>query len=131
MQQQRASWQAVPGTFVERDMTSKFVSYYDGGVLRLIEERMDFGEHGSSASQYYFDSAGTLFLYRGHDEAVDDPAGAAGKRVVDFEMVFDPEGRMVASHKTVDGKVRPIGSDEIDGVQNHLNALRKQLPPAR
>ena len=40
-------------------------------------------------------------------------------------MVFEPDGRMVASRKSVDGRVQPAQTEEIDAAVAHLKALRE------
>lgn len=120
-----AGMQAVPGTFSAGDARSRFVAYWDGGVLRLIDERSEFGDYGSGSARYYLDTTGALFLYRGQDEmAVTDPARAGAREVTRISMVFGAGGRMLASEKTIDGKVQPVLAGEIEAVRQHLEALR-------
>lgn len=129
IESRRAAWRSVPGRFHEGDASSRFVAVYDTGVLRMIEERSDFRDYGSSTARYYFDTTGTLFLYDARDErAVADPARAGAREIIELSMVFEPDGRMVASRKTVDGRVQPVQGTEIDGAMAHLQALRKAAP---
>jgi hypothetical protein len=121
----RERLRAVPGTFTAGDASARYVAYWDSGVLRLIDERSDFGDYGSSAARYYLDTSGALFLYEAQDErAVTDPARAGARERIELRMVFDPGSRMLASEKTVDGKVQPVQATEIEGVRQHLQALR-------
>ena len=117
--------QAVPGTFTAGDASARYVAYWDSGVLRLIDERSDFGDYGSSSARYYLDTTGALFLYEAMDErAVTDPSHAGAREKVEIRMVFDPGSRMLASDKKVDGKVQPVQATEIEGVREHLQALK-------
>jgi hypothetical protein len=126
IESRRGAWRSVPGRFQEGDASSRFIAVYDGGVLRMIEERSDFGDYGSGSGRYYFDTTGTLFLYDARDERMlADPARSGAREIIELSMVFEPDGRMVASRKTVDGRVQPVQGSEIDGAMAHLQALRK------
>jgi hypothetical protein len=121
----RDRMQAVPGTFTAGEASARYVAYWDTGVLRLIDERSDFGEHGTSAARYYLDTNAKLFLYEARDErTVTDASRAGGKEHVEMRLVFDPELRMLASEKKVAGRVQPVQATEIDGVRAHFEALR-------
>lgn len=116
---------AVPGTFTADDASARYVAYWDGGVLRLIDERSDFGDFGSSSARYYLDTTGALFLYEALDERnVTDPSQAGAREKAEIRMVFDPGSRLLASEKKVDGAVQPVQATEIEGVRQHLQALR-------
>jgi len=125
----RAGWRSLPGTLQASDATSRFVALYDSGVLRMIEERSELGPQGSGTARYYLDTTATLFLYDARDErSVVDPAGAHSREVVEVRMAFEPDGRMVASQKSVDGRMQPVQKEEIDAVVQHLQALRQAAP---
>lgn len=129
IESRRAGWRSVPGTLQASDATSRFVALYDAGVLRLLDERSDFGDYGSGTARYYLDTTGTLFLYDARDErTVTDASRAGAREVVEVRMAFEPDGRMVASHKSVNGRVQPILKDEIDAIVAHFEALRKAAP---
>ena len=117
----RERMRAVPGTFAAGDASARFVAYWDSGVLRLIDERSEFGDYGTSSARYYLDATGRLFLYETRDER--PRADATGKEAVELRLVFDPDSRMLASEKKVDGKVQPTQATEIQGVRDHLQAL--------
>jgi hypothetical protein len=120
----RDGMQAAPGTFSDAGATSRFVAYRDSGVLRLIDERSDFGEYGSGAARYYLDNTEALLLYEASDEDA-DPAQPGVRRTTRMRLVFDVDGRMLASEKTVDDRVQPVLATEIEGVRRHFAALRQ------
>jgi hypothetical protein len=121
----RAGWRSAPGTLQTGEATSRFVALYDSGVLRLIEERSDAGEAGSSIARYYLDTTASLFLFEARDErAAAGAASGVAREVVETRLVFEPDGRMVASQKHVDGRIQPVQKDEIDGAVQRLAALR-------
>jgi hypothetical protein len=129
IESRRGALRSVPGRFQMGGATSQFVAVFDAGVLRMVEERSDFGDYGSGTARYYLDTTGTLFLYDARDERlVTDPARAGAREIIELSMVFEPDGRMVASRKTVDGRVQPVQAGEIDGAVGHLQALRKTAP---
>jgi hypothetical protein len=128
IESRRAQWRSAPGRLQVGDASSQFVAVYDAGVLRMIEERSEFGDYGSGTARYYLDTTGTLFLYDARDERAVEGAGA--REVTELSMVFESNGRMVASRKTVDGRVQPVQAEEIDAALSHLQALR-QTAPAR
>jgi hypothetical protein len=120
-----ATMQAVSDTFSAGEASSRFVAYWESGVLRVLDERSEFGDYGSGSARYYLDTTGALFLYRARDEmAADDPARAGTREVTQISMTFEPDGRLLASGKTVDGKVQPVLATEIEGVRQHWAALR-------
>jgi len=122
----RAAWRSAPGRLQLGDASSQFVAVYDAGVLRMIEERSEFGDYGSGTARYYLDTTGTLFLYDARDErTIADPAGAGAREITELSMVFESDGRMVVSRKTVDGRVQPVQAEEIDAAVSHLQALRQ------
>jgi hypothetical protein len=126
IESRRAAWRSAPGRLQVDDASSQFVAVYDGGVLRMIEERSEFGDYGSGTARYYLDTTGTLFLYDARDErAVTDAAGVGAREITELSMVFESDGRMVASRKTVDGRVQPVETEEIDAAVAHLKALRQ------
>jgi hypothetical protein len=123
IESRRAQWRSVPGRLQVGDASSQFVAVYDAGVLRMIEERSEFDDYGSGTARYYLDTTGTLFLYDARDERAVNGAGA--REVTELSMVFESNGRMVASRKTVDGRVQPVQAEEIDAAVSHLQALRQ------
>jgi hypothetical protein len=128
----RDRMQAVPGTFTAGDASSRYVAYFDSGVLRLIDERSDFGEYGSSAARYYLDATGELFLYQAQDErTVTDPSRASAREKVEVSLLFDAGGRMLASDKKVDGRVQPVQATEVEGVRRHMEALQASAAGGR
>jgi hypothetical protein len=125
----RAGWRSVPGTLQAGEATSRFVALYDSGVLRLIEERSDAGVAGGSIARYYLDATATLFLFDAREEGAAAGAAPGGAReVVKTSMVFEPDGRMVASQKYVDARMQPLLKEEIDSVVQRLAALRAAAP---
>jgi len=125
----RAGWRSVPGALQAGETTSRFVALYDSGVLRLIEERSDAGEAGSSIARYYLDTTATRFLFEAREERAAAGAAPGGAReVVKTSMVFEPDGRMVASQKYVDARMQPLLKEEIDSVVQRLAALRAAAP---
>jgi hypothetical protein len=124
----RDRMRAVPGSFTDGDASARYVAYWDGGVLRLIDERSDFGAYGSSAARYYLDTTGKLFLYEAQDaRTATDPSSPGAKENVELRLVFDPDSRMLASDKKIDGKVQPAQATEIEGVRRHLEQLRSAV----
>jgi hypothetical protein len=126
IESRRAAWRSTPGLLRTGDASSQFVAVYDAGVLRMIEVRSEFGDQGSGTARFYLDTTGTLFLYDARDErVVRDPARTGAREITELSMVFEPDGRMVASRKSVDGRVQPAQTEEIDAAVAHLKALRE------
>jgi hypothetical protein len=126
IESRRAQWRSAPGRLQVGEASSQFVAVYDAGVLRMIEERSEFGDYGSGTARYYLDTTGTLFLYDARDErAVTGAAGAGAREITELSMVFESDGRMVASRKAVDGRVQPVQAEEIDAAVSHLQVLRQ------
>lgn len=114
---QRAGWRSVPGTLQEGAASARFVTFYDAGVARLIEERLDAG-----TARYYLDTTARLFLFEARAEA------GAPPEVEELRLVFEPDGRMVASQKRIGGRLHAVDKDEIDAVVRRLELLRAATP---
>jgi hypothetical protein len=126
IESRRAQWRSAPGRLQVGEASSQFVAVYDAGVLRMIEERSELGDNGSGTARYYLDTTGTLFLYDAReDRGVTGAADAGAREITELSMVFESDGRMVASHKTVDGRVHPVQTEEIDAAVAHLKTLRQ------
>ncbi len=123
IESRRAQWRSAPGRLQASDASSQFVAVYDAGVLRMIEERSELGDYGSGTARYYLDTTGTLFLYDAREER--GVTGAGAREITELSMVFESDGRMVGSRKTVDGRVQPVRTEEIDAAVGHLKALRQ------
>ena len=120
----RDRMQALPGTYTDGNAASRFVAYRDSGVLRVIDERSDFGEYGSGEARYYLDNTEALLLYEARDESA-DPGRPGTRRITKMRIVFDAGGRMLASEKTVDDRIQPVQATELQGVRQHFAQLRR------
>jgi len=125
LEAQRTAMRAVHGRLPIEDAGVQFVAFYDGTVLRHIEERIDYREYGQGSGKYFLDTTGQLFLYLAEDERTVPDAERKGETDhIRYALVFDPGGRMIASEKSVNDKVQPLQDVEIDGVVKHFGALR-------
>jgi hypothetical protein len=125
LEAQRTAMRAVHGRLPIEDADVQFVAFYDGTVLRHIEERIDYGEYGRGSGKYFLDTTGQLFLYLAEDErTVPDAERSGAKDDIRYALVFEPGGRMIASEKSVNDKVEPLQDVEIEGVVKHFEALR-------
>jgi hypothetical protein len=94
----------------------RYTIYMNGPVVACIDEIVDSGDAGGSTNKYYFDN-GVLFLYReqGHWRET-NPPNPMTMREVARAMVFNPEGGLVSSLKTVDGVAAGLSEYESTAV---------------
>lgn len=95
------------GHWNEPGSTTQYEAYRDRDIYRFIEERRDFGDHGSTDNRYYYDPAGTLFYYEDRGEEK-EPRGAMPpmSRLVQRSLIFAPDGRSTWGRVLVDGVAR-------------------------
>jgi hypothetical protein len=107
----------VEGTLAMGDTNAGFEAFYEGAVLRYVEEEPRAAV-GKAEKAYYLDSTGVLFYYH-----------AEGERSV-TRIAFDPAGNVRASEKTLDGQPAPLLDADIQAAVARLGALRQAAEAA-
>ena len=117
----------VEGSAVKGDTKAEYEAFYQGEVLRILKEELEYGERGESEKDYFFDGEGRLFYYPASDER----AKQAGKDKVRIRVTYDEGGNVIGSEKTVNGQPATVSDAELKAVKARLGALRKTADAAR
>jgi hypothetical protein len=126
----RPALRKVEGKLAMEGASTKFEAYFEGTVLRQVEEEAG---HGASENEreYYLDSSGVLFYYHAQDERTVTQPGKSGKESVSIRVVFDPAGNVRASEKTLNGQPAPLLETDVSGAMARLGALRQAAAQAQ
>jgi hypothetical protein len=117
----------VKGPLGKGDSAETYAAYYQGEVLRVLEDAADFGERGSSERGYFLDSQGRLFYYSGSDQRVKQ----SGKDKVRIRIAYDESGKVLGSEKVVNGQAAAVSDADLKTIKTRLQALRKVADAAR
>lgn len=113
------------------ETVSAVTGYYDGDRLRLIDEQMNMGDHGSATSRYFFTPEGKLFAY---EEQKESRSGVASKNVTteqsELHLYFAESGGLLSGERTVAGKAAAMLGIEEQTVRMHARELEASLADA-
>ena len=112
--------QLVPGYWEMGDASSVIEAYYLKDELKLIIEQMDMGDYGSSEYKYYFKD-GYLFYHEQNGKRVNP--GSDETADVTVVMLFNKEGYLVASRKTINFNPVELHDIEAPGVLKHCEII--------
>jgi hypothetical protein len=119
----------VKGPLSKGDSAATYAAYYQGEVLRVIEDEASYGERGESERGYFLDSQGRLFYYTGFDER--SKQTGKDKEKVRVRIAYDESGRVVGSEKIVNGQAATLTAADLKAIRARLQALRKLADAAR
>ncbi len=116
----------VKGPLSKGDNAETYAAYYQGEVLRVLEDQANYGERGESERGYFLDSQGRLFYYTASDERV-KPSGKdkPGKEKLRVRIAYDESGKVIGSEKTVNGQPAALSEADLKAIKARLQALRK------
>lgn len=117
----------VEGSGAKGETKAGYRAFYQGDVLRILEEQIDSGARGESEKGYFLDSQGRLFYYTASDKR----ARQAGKDKVRIRVAYDESGNAIGSEKTVNGESAPVSDAEFKAVKARLASLRKTADAAK
>jgi len=117
----------VKGPLAKGDSAATYAAYYQGEVLRVMEDDADYGERGESERGYFLDSQGRLFYYTASDLRVKQ----SGKDKLRIRIAYDDSGKVVGSEKTVNGQPVAVSDADLKAIKTRLQALRKLTDAAR
>jgi len=117
----------VKGPLAKGDSAATYAAYYQGEVLRVMEDDADYGERGGSERGYFLDSQGRLFYYTASDLRVKQ----SGKDKLRIRIAYDDSGKVIGSEKTVNGQPVAVSDADLKAVKTRLQALRKLADAAR
>ena len=113
------------------ETVSAVTGYYDGDRLRLIDEQMNMGTHGSAASRYFFNPDGKLYAY---EEKKESRSGTSTKNVTveqsELRLYFTESGGLLSGERTVAGKAAAMLGIEEQTVRMHARELEASLADA-
>ncbi len=129
---QQASLTPVSTEWNFGETVSSVTGYYDGEHLRMIDEQMNMGEHGSASSRYFFTPEGKLFAY---EEKKESRSGVASKNVTteqsELHLYFTDAGGLLSGERSVAGKPAALLGIEEQTVRMHARELEASLTEAR
>jgi len=97
------------------DVSSVFTAFLRGNKVFLIEESMTRGESGLSQNRFYF-YTDVLFCYREKRTNKDNS-------VLEIEVLFDREGKVVAQKQLMDGKTTDLQNYVVPLAKRHGKTL--------
>lgn len=126
----RPTLRKVEGRLSMGDASAQFEAFFEGSVLRHVEEEAAYGELGKGEKEYYLDSTGVLFYYHAEEERSAGQSGAPGKDTVSIRIAFDPAGNVRASEKRINGQAVALLETDVRGALARLGALRQAADAA-
>ncbi len=117
----------VKGPLAKGDSAATYAAYYQGEVLRVMEDDASYGERGESERGYFLDSQGRLFYYTASDQRVKQ----SGKDQVRMRIAYDENGKVVGVEKTVNGQPAAVSDVDLKAIKARLQSLRKLADAAR
>jgi len=127
----------VKGPFSKGDTAETYAAYYQGEVLRVMEDEADYGERGESERGYFLDSHGRLFYYTASDERLkqagkDKPSKEKpAKDKLKVRIAYDESGKVIGSEKIVNGQLASLSEADLKAIKARLQALRKVADAAK
>ena len=98
---------------------SNFRAYFNDSKLIFINEDFHYRQPGEEFNRYYFKDGNVLyFVGRKLSYAPD-------KVFTNIEMMIDPDGKVIAYDKIVNGQRLNLDSDESDKIIQHAQDLEK------
>jgi hypothetical protein len=101
------------------DAYSNFRAYFHNSKLIFINEDFRYRQPGEQFNRYYFKDGN--FLYLVGRELVYQPE----KQFTNIEMMVDPDGKVIAYDKIVNGQRSNLDGDESDKIIQHAKELAK------
>lgn len=129
---QQASLTPVNTEWSFGETVSVATGYYDGDQLRMIDEQMNMGAHGSATCRYFYSPAGKLYAY---EEKKESRSGAATSSATteqsELRLYFADSGGLLLGERTVNGKPAALIGIEEQTVHMHARELEASLAEAR
>jgi hypothetical protein len=98
---------------------SNFRAYFHNSKLIFINEDYRYREPGESFNRYYFKDGNMLYFIGKELTYMPD------KKYKNIEMMVDPDGKVIAYEKMVNGKREGLSSDEADLIVEHARQLEE------
>lgn len=108
------------------DSFGPFAAFYEGNTLVRVEETLGHGDYGNTKADYHYQD-GKLARYTQESQLrLMDPDNPQRLVPVSFDMVFDPDGVMVTSHKTIDRTPTAFDPLDEDRIRGHARTLEEK-----
>jgi putative lipoprotein len=126
-----AGYRAVHGTSAAGERAAAWTAYFDGTILRCIDETSNEDHEGATENEYYFEG-GALIAYMSRASRVaTDPARPRGLEQVTLRLAFDASGAQMEQSKMVDGRPVPIDMNEVAGARARAALLAAEASLVR
>lgn len=114
------------------ETVSAVTGYYEGEQLRMVDEQMNMGDHGSATSRYFYTPAGKLYAY---EEKKESRSGTGTNNATaersELRLYFADERGLVSGERTVAGKPATLLGIEEQTVRMHARELEATLAEAQ
>lgn len=124
VERQRPAFERMDGTLRSGDTEARVAAFLENGDLRLIEERVRYGEEGTARNRYYV-SDGRLVYFdslRVRPRDVGENRLRARDEVITL-LAFGEDGRLLGSEKTVNRQPMRLPSTDPPGVLARFESL--------
>jgi len=101
------------------DAYSNFRAYFDKSKLIFINEDFHYRQSGEEFNRYYFKDGNFLYLVGRQLIYLPD------KQFTNIEMMVDPDGKVIAYDKIVNGQRSNLDGAESDNIIDHAKELAK------
>jgi hypothetical protein len=101
------------------DAYSNFRAYFHNSKLIFINEDFRYRQPGEEFNRYYFKDGNFLYLVGRQLIYLPD------KQFTNIEMMVDPDGKVIAYDKIVNGQRNNLDGDESDKIIQHAKELAK------
>jgi hypothetical protein len=122
---QRPALDRMDGTLRSGDSEAQVAAFLESGELRLIEERVRYGEQGGTGRNRYYVTDGRLVFFeslRVRPREVGKDLLPARDEVI-TALAFGEDGRLVGSEKTVNREPVPLPATDEPGIRGRFQAL--------
>jgi len=122
---QRPALDRMDGTLRSGDTEARVAAFLESGELRLIDERVQYGEAGGTARNRYYANDGKLVYFesvRVRPRDVGKDRLPARDEVI-TALAFGSDGRLVGSEKSVNREPIALPSTDEAGIRHRFESL--------
>lgn len=115
--------EVVEGYWEMSDAAGPYRAYLDHGVVVRIEQELDFGDYGSSRTEFFFEDGRLIRFHERSERRVITPGRASELLDIEIELDFDQQGRYASGRKTVNRKPTEPDEHEVRAAHRHAHEL--------
>lgn len=130
---QRPALDRMDGTLRSGDTEARVAAFLESGQLRLIDERVSYGEAGGTGRNRYYVANGRLVFFdslRVRPRDLGKDRQLARDEVL-TALAFDEDGRLVGSTKTVNREAVALPNTDPPGILARFQSLAGAVETGR